>query len=154
MAFVTWLSLLAVLASCYLNCLPYLLLVLFFLSVRPALYDKDGVGEVPITHSCSPGIIPPFYSSFLFPVMPDLNILPEIIIQAFSLAFVSSSLLIFLGKKIANFHNYNVNSNQVRGQVFLFITSSDPSVFVLQPEPPANRKTGFFCNQRITWTIV
>nr|XP_019594381.1 PREDICTED: testis anion transporter 1 isoform X5 [Rhinolophus sinicus] len=50
--------------------------------------------------------------SFLFPVMPDLNILPEIILQAFSLAFVSSSLLIFLGKKIANFHNYNVNSNQ------------------------------------------
>lgn len=98
----------------------------FFLSVRPALYDKDGVGEVPINHSCSPGIIPPFYSSFLFPVMPDLNILPEIILEAFSLAFVSSSLLIFLGKKIASFHNYNVNSNQVRGQVFLFITSSNP----------------------------
>uniref|UniRef100_A0A671FZE7 Solute carrier family 26 member 8 n=1 Tax=Rhinolophus ferrumequinum TaxID=59479 RepID=A0A671FZE7_RHIFE len=50
--------------------------------------------------------------SFLLPVMPDLNILPEIILEAFSLAFVSSSLLIFLGKKIANFHNYNVNSNQ------------------------------------------
>ncbi|XP_058409951.1 testis anion transporter 1 isoform X1 [Diceros bicornis minor] len=50
--------------------------------------------------------------SFLFPVMPDLDILPEIILQAFSLAIVSSSLLIFLGKKIASFHNYNVNSNQ------------------------------------------
>uniref|UniRef100_A0A8C0T0W3 Solute carrier family 26 member 8 n=1 Tax=Canis lupus familiaris TaxID=9615 RepID=A0A8C0T0W3_CANLF len=50
--------------------------------------------------------------SFLFPVTPDLNILPELILEAFSLALVSSSLLIFLGKKIASYHNYHVNSNQ------------------------------------------
>nr|XP_025846594.1 testis anion transporter 1 [Vulpes vulpes] len=50
--------------------------------------------------------------SFLFPVTPDLNILHELILEAFSLALVSSSLLIFLGKKIASYHNYHVNSNQ------------------------------------------
>ncbi|XP_039091177.1 testis anion transporter 1 isoform X2 [Hyaena hyaena] len=50
--------------------------------------------------------------SFLFPVTPDLNILPELILEAFSLALVSSSLLIFVGKKIASHHNYHVNSNQ------------------------------------------
>ncbi|KAK2508123.1 hypothetical protein MC885_021568, partial [Smutsia gigantea] len=50
--------------------------------------------------------------SFLFPVMPDLNILHKIILEAFSLALVSSSLLIFVGKKIASVHNYHVNSNQ------------------------------------------
>ncbi|XP_027457380.2 testis anion transporter 1 isoform X2 [Zalophus californianus] len=50
--------------------------------------------------------------SFLFPVTPDLNILPELMLEAFSLALVSSSLLIFVGKKIANYHNYHVNSNQ------------------------------------------
>ncbi|XP_012576021.1 PREDICTED: testis anion transporter 1 isoform X1 [Condylura cristata] len=50
--------------------------------------------------------------SFLFPVTPDFSILPQIILEAISLALVSSSLLVFLGKKIASFHNYNVNSNQ------------------------------------------
>ncbi|XP_032720217.1 testis anion transporter 1 isoform X1 [Lontra canadensis] len=50
--------------------------------------------------------------SFMFPVTPDLKILPELILEAFSLALVSSSLLIFLGKKIASYHNYYVNSNQ------------------------------------------
>lgn len=50
----------------------------------------------------------------MFPVTPDLKFLPELILEAFSLALVSSSLLIFLGKKIASYHNYYVNSNQVR----------------------------------------
>ncbi|KAG8512111.1 Testis anion transporter 1 [Galemys pyrenaicus] len=50
--------------------------------------------------------------SFLFPTIPDFSILPQVILEAISLALVSSSLLIFLGKKIASFHNYNVNSNQ------------------------------------------
>ncbi|XP_037002151.2 testis anion transporter 1 [Artibeus jamaicensis] len=50
--------------------------------------------------------------SFLYPVTPDFDILQEIILEAFFLALVSSSLLLFLGKKIASFHNYNVNSNQ------------------------------------------
>uniref|UniRef100_A0A8C8XTV9 Solute carrier family 26 member 8 n=1 Tax=Panthera leo TaxID=9689 RepID=A0A8C8XTV9_PANLE len=50
--------------------------------------------------------------SFLFPVMPDFNILPELILEAFSLALVSSSLLVFVGKKVASRHNYRVNSNQ------------------------------------------
>ena len=72
------------------------------------------MGKEPINGSCFLGIIPPFYSSFLFPVMPDLNILPELILEAFSLALVSSSLLVFVGKKVASRHNYRVNSNQVR----------------------------------------
>ncbi|XP_049746490.1 testis anion transporter 1 isoform X2 [Elephas maximus indicus] len=50
--------------------------------------------------------------SFLFPVIPDMDILSKVIFQAISLALVSSSLLVFLGKKIAAVHNYRVNSNQ------------------------------------------
>ncbi|XP_023402185.1 testis anion transporter 1 isoform X7 [Loxodonta africana] len=50
--------------------------------------------------------------SFLFPVIPDMDILSKVILQAISLALVSSSLLVFLGKKIAAVHNYRVNSNQ------------------------------------------
>ncbi|XP_006882236.1 PREDICTED: testis anion transporter 1 [Elephantulus edwardii] len=50
--------------------------------------------------------------SFQFPVIPDMNILGKVILQAISLALVSSALLIFLGKKISTMHNYNVNSNQ------------------------------------------
>ncbi|XP_036104556.1 testis anion transporter 1 [Molossus molossus] len=50
--------------------------------------------------------------SFLFPVNPDLNNIREIILDAFSLALVSSALLIFLGRKFGNFHNYNINFNQ------------------------------------------
>uniref|UniRef100_H0WLI6 Solute carrier family 26 member 8 n=2 Tax=Otolemur garnettii TaxID=30611 RepID=H0WLI6_OTOGA len=50
--------------------------------------------------------------SFLFPVKPDFSILPRIIFQALSLSFVSSFLLIFLGKKISSLHNYRVSSNQ------------------------------------------
>ncbi|XP_006860630.1 PREDICTED: testis anion transporter 1 [Chrysochloris asiatica] len=49
---------------------------------------------------------------FLFPEIPNMNILHIIILQAFSLALVSSSLLIFLGRKISAIHNYDVNSNQ------------------------------------------
>ena len=48
----------------------------------------------------------------------------EILVESFSLALVSSSLLIFLGRKIASFHNYNVNSNQVRGQAFLLLSQT------------------------------
>ncbi|XP_077017717.1 testis anion transporter 1 isoform X6 [Tamandua tetradactyla] len=49
---------------------------------------------------------------FLFPIMPKMDLLSKVILQAVSLSFVSSSLLIFLGKKIAMLHNYKVNSNQ------------------------------------------
>ena len=48
--------------------------------------------------------------------------LTEVLIESVSLALVSSSLLVFLGKKIASFHNYDVNSNQVRGQAFLLLS--------------------------------
>lgn len=85
-------------------------------------YDKVGMGEMPVNDSCYLGIIPPFYSSFLFPVTPDMSNLTEVLLEAFSLALVSSSLLIFLGRKIASFHNYDVNSNQVRGQAFLLLS--------------------------------
>lgn len=97
--------------------------------MRPALYNKDEVGEALMNDSCSPGIIPPFFSRFLFPVMPNLDNLRDIVLDAFSLAFVSSSLLVFLGKKIANFHNYNVNSNQVGRQAFLLLSLTRKSLY-------------------------
>ncbi|KAM8779271.1 testis anion transporter 1 [Rhynchonycteris naso] len=50
--------------------------------------------------------------SFLFPEAPDFQLLPKVLLEAFSLAFVSTALLIFVGKKTANAHNYKVNSNQ------------------------------------------
>nr|KAF6363646.1 solute carrier family 26 member 8 [Pipistrellus kuhlii] len=50
--------------------------------------------------------------SFLFPVFPDMGNFQDVVVDAFSLALVSSSLLVFLGKKFASFHNYSVNSNQ------------------------------------------
>ncbi|XP_048203834.1 testis anion transporter 1 isoform X3 [Perognathus longimembris pacificus] len=50
--------------------------------------------------------------SFIPPVTPDFSILSKIIFQAISLSLVSAFLLIFTGKKIANLHNYKVNSNQ------------------------------------------
>ncbi|KAM6185094.1 testis anion transporter 1 [Rhynchocyon petersi] len=50
--------------------------------------------------------------SFLFPVIPDMDLLISVILQAISLALVSSALLIFLGKKISSVHHYSVNSNQ------------------------------------------
>ncbi|ERE87707.1 testis anion transporter 1 isoform X1 [Cricetulus griseus] len=50
--------------------------------------------------------------SFVFPETPDFGILPTIILQAISLSLVSSFLIVSLGKKIANLHNYRINSNQ------------------------------------------
>ncbi|XP_036016412.1 testis anion transporter 1 isoform X3 [Mus musculus] len=50
--------------------------------------------------------------SFVFPENPEFGILSRVVLQALSLSFVSSFLLISLGKKIANFHNYRTNSNQ------------------------------------------
>ncbi|XP_013372343.1 PREDICTED: testis anion transporter 1 [Chinchilla lanigera] len=50
--------------------------------------------------------------SFVFPTLPDLSIINSVVLQAISLSLVSSFLLIFVGKKIASFHNYRVNSNQ------------------------------------------
>ncbi|XP_052020123.1 testis anion transporter 1 isoform X1 [Apodemus sylvaticus] len=50
--------------------------------------------------------------SFVFPETPEFGVLGRIVLQALSLSLVSSFLLISLGKKIANLHNYRVNSNQ------------------------------------------
>lgn len=50
--------------------------------------------------------------SFVFPETPEFGILSRIVLQALSLSVVSSFLLISLGKKIANLHNYRTNSNQ------------------------------------------
>ncbi|XP_047414439.1 testis anion transporter 1 [Sciurus carolinensis] len=51
--------------------------------------------------------------SFLFPSVPVLDhFLPRVLLPAASLSFVSSFMLIFLGKKIASLHNYRINSNQ------------------------------------------
>ncbi|XP_052600379.1 testis anion transporter 1 isoform X3 [Peromyscus californicus insignis] len=50
--------------------------------------------------------------SFVFPETPEFGILTRVILQAMSLSLVSSFLLVSLGKKIANFHNYRINSNQ------------------------------------------
>ncbi|XP_010603657.1 testis anion transporter 1 isoform X5 [Fukomys damarensis] len=49
---------------------------------------------------------------FLFPTLPDFTIFGKVVLQSISLSLVSSFLLIFLGKRIASFHNYRVNSNQ------------------------------------------
>ncbi|XP_032745164.1 testis anion transporter 1 isoform X5 [Rattus rattus] len=50
--------------------------------------------------------------SFVFPETPEFGVLSRIVLQALSLSVVSSFLLISLGKKIANLHNYRTNSNQ------------------------------------------
>ncbi|GAB1300800.1 Testis anion transporter 1 [Apodemus speciosus] len=50
--------------------------------------------------------------SFVLPETPQFGVLSRIVLQALSLSLVSSFLLISLGKKIANFHNYRTNSNQ------------------------------------------
>ncbi|XP_076414503.1 testis anion transporter 1 isoform X7 [Peromyscus maniculatus bairdii] len=50
--------------------------------------------------------------SFVFPETPEFGILTRVILQAMSLSLVSSFLLVSLGKKIASFHNYRINSNQ------------------------------------------
>lgn len=65
----------------------------------------------------TPAVIPLFCSSFVFPETPEFGILSRIVLQALSLSVVSSFLLISLGKKIANLHNYRTNSNQVRAHV-------------------------------------
>ncbi|NWI10642.1 S26A8 protein, partial [Crypturellus soui] len=49
---------------------------------------------------------------FLPPTPPDLSNLNKIIFHAFSLAIVSYFLLVFVGKKYASLHNYNIASNQ------------------------------------------
>ncbi|XP_063095059.1 testis anion transporter 1 isoform X2 [Cavia porcellus] len=50
--------------------------------------------------------------SLVSPTLPDFSIIRYIVLQSISLSLVSSFLLIFLGRKIASFHNYRVNSNQ------------------------------------------
>ncbi|XP_023576200.1 testis anion transporter 1 isoform X2 [Octodon degus] len=50
--------------------------------------------------------------SFVFPSLPDFSLVHNVVLQSMSLSLVSSFLLIFLGKRIASFHNYRVNSNQ------------------------------------------
>nr|XP_006983167.1 testis anion transporter 1 isoform X4 [Peromyscus maniculatus bairdii] len=50
--------------------------------------------------------------SFVFPETPEFGVLTRVILQAMSLSLVSSFLLVSLGKKIASFHNYRINSNQ------------------------------------------
>uniref|UniRef100_A0A8C3S0F9 SLC26A/SulP transporter domain-containing protein n=1 Tax=Chelydra serpentina TaxID=8475 RepID=A0A8C3S0F9_CHESE len=52
------------------------------------------------------------YSRFLPPTLPDLSNLSRIVAHAFSLAIVSYFLLIFVGKRYACIHNYNISSNQ------------------------------------------
>ncbi|XP_062451223.1 testis anion transporter 1 [Rhea pennata] len=49
---------------------------------------------------------------FLPPTPPDLSNLNKIVFHAFSLAIVSYFLLVFVGKKYASLHNYNIASNQ------------------------------------------
>uniref|UniRef100_A0A8C6Z161 Solute carrier family 26 member 8 n=1 Tax=Nothoprocta perdicaria TaxID=30464 RepID=A0A8C6Z161_NOTPE len=49
---------------------------------------------------------------FFPPTRPDLSNLNKIVFHAFSLAIVSYFLLVFVGKKYASLHNYNIASNQ------------------------------------------
>ncbi|KAF7244513.1 Testis anion transporter 1, partial [Varanus komodoensis] len=50
---------------------------------------------------------------FLHPTFPDLSKLSKIILHASSLAIVSYFLLIFVGKKYANIHNYHIRHTQL-----------------------------------------
>ncbi|XP_074167237.1 testis anion transporter 1 isoform X1 [Sminthopsis crassicaudata] len=50
--------------------------------------------------------------SFLYPEPAELKLLHMIVCHALSLSMVSYILLIFIGKKIASLHNYNINPNQ------------------------------------------
>ncbi|XP_019401707.1 PREDICTED: testis anion transporter 1 [Crocodylus porosus] len=49
---------------------------------------------------------------FLPPTLPDLSNLNRIVFHSFSLAIVSYFLLVFVGKRYACIHNYNICSNQ------------------------------------------
>ncbi|XP_062834372.1 testis anion transporter 1 isoform X3 [Anolis carolinensis] len=50
--------------------------------------------------------------SFLYPVLPDVSKWKNMALHASSLAIVSYFLLIFVGKKYANMHNYHVRHTQ------------------------------------------
>uniref|UniRef100_A0A7N4P8C0 Solute carrier family 26 member 8 n=1 Tax=Sarcophilus harrisii TaxID=9305 RepID=A0A7N4P8C0_SARHA len=50
--------------------------------------------------------------SFLYPEPAELKLLHMIVCHALSLSMVSYILLVFIGKKIASLHNYNINPNQ------------------------------------------
>ncbi|XP_016848736.2 testis anion transporter 1 isoform X2 [Anolis carolinensis] len=51
--------------------------------------------------------------SFLYPVLPDVSKWKNMALHASSLAIVSYFLLIFVGKKYANMHNYHVRHTQL-----------------------------------------
>nr|XP_042121781.1 testis anion transporter 1 isoform X2 [Peromyscus maniculatus bairdii] len=62
--------------------------------------------------------------SFVFPETPEFGVLTRVILQAMSLSLVSSFLLVSLGKKIASFHNYRINSNQEKSPTTLKVVLS------------------------------
>ncbi|XP_066217535.1 testis anion transporter 1 [Saccopteryx leptura] len=68
--------------------------------------------KISMATETSQAIIDMIPYSFLFPEAPDFQLLPKVLLEAFSLAFVSTALLIFVGRKTASAHNYKVNSNQ------------------------------------------
>ncbi|XP_066480710.1 testis anion transporter 1 [Tiliqua scincoides] len=60
----------------------------------------------------SKGVFKMVPQSFLHPTLPDFSKLEKIVLHALSLAIVSYFLLIFVGKKYANIHNYHIRNTQ------------------------------------------
>uniref|UniRef100_A0A6I8N1L5 STAS domain-containing protein n=1 Tax=Ornithorhynchus anatinus TaxID=9258 RepID=A0A6I8N1L5_ORNAN len=68
--------------------------------------------QIHLSAETSKTVIEMIPSSFLNPAVPDMTLLNSVIVNAFSLAIVSYFLLIFVGRRFASFHNYNINCNQ------------------------------------------
>ncbi|KAJ6662527.1 hypothetical protein lerEdw1_011663 [Lerista edwardsae] len=60
----------------------------------------------------SKGVFNMVPNSFLHPTLPDFSKVEKIVLHALSLAIVSYFLLIFVGKKYANIHNYHIRNTQ------------------------------------------
>uniref|UniRef100_A0A8D0KFV2 Solute carrier family 26 member 8 n=1 Tax=Salvator merianae TaxID=96440 RepID=A0A8D0KFV2_SALMN len=80
-----------------------LLLIVTFtiISTQTRMYAESSIGVF---------VMPPH--RFLHPTLPDFSKLSEIVLHATSLALVSYFLLIFVGKKYANIHNYHIRHTQ------------------------------------------
>ncbi|KAJ7332717.1 hypothetical protein JRQ81_014897 [Phrynocephalus forsythii] len=78
-----------------------LIIVFTILSTQTRLYAES-----------SKGIFTMAPHSFLRPTLPDFSRWSKIVLHASSLAIVSYFLLIFVGKKYANIHNYHIRHTQ------------------------------------------
>ncbi|XP_062992010.1 LOW QUALITY PROTEIN: testis anion transporter 1 [Elgaria multicarinata webbii] len=79
----------------------FLIIVFTILSSQTRLYAES-----------SKGVFTMAPDRFLHPTLPDFSKLNKIVLHASSLAIVSYFLLIFVGKKYANIHNYHLRHTQ------------------------------------------